>query len=105
MDVFFNPSVTETFGNVTLEAMAAGVPVVARRAIGAIGMVDDGETGFLVAPRDIAGYADAIERLVARRPAHRATGAAGHAKAAATMGRGQRGGARRLSGDSLASPG
>ncbi|MCP4026025.1 MAG: glycosyltransferase family 1 protein, partial [Sphingomonas sp.] len=28
MDVFFNPSVTETFGNVTLEAMAAGVPVV-----------------------------------------------------------------------------
>ena len=29
MDMLFNPSVTETFGNVTLEAMAAGLPVVA----------------------------------------------------------------------------
>ena len=36
MDVFFMPSVTETFGNVTTEAMAAGVPVVAARATGAI---------------------------------------------------------------------
>jgi phosphatidylinositol alpha 1,6-mannosyltransferase len=34
MDMLFNPSVTETFGNVTLEAMAAGVPVVAARATG-----------------------------------------------------------------------
>ncbi len=32
MDLFFNPSITETFGNVTLEAMACGVPVVAARA-------------------------------------------------------------------------
>jgi phosphatidylinositol alpha 1,6-mannosyltransferase len=34
MDLFFNPSITETFGNVTLEAMACGVPVVAARATG-----------------------------------------------------------------------
>ena len=31
MDMLFNPSVTETFGNVTLEAMASGLPVVADR--------------------------------------------------------------------------
>ena len=82
MDVFFNPSISETFGNVTLEAMAAGVPVVAALATGAIDLVDDGTTGFLVDPTDIAGYADAIARIVGS-PATRATmGAAGHAAAA-----------------------
>ena len=50
MDVFFNPSITETFGNVTLEAMASGVPVVAARATGAIDLIDEGQTGFLVDP-------------------------------------------------------
>jgi phosphatidylinositol alpha 1,6-mannosyltransferase len=82
MDVFFNPSVTETFGNVTLEAMAAGVPVVAARATGAVDLIDDARTGFLVPPRDVNAYADAIERI-ARDPGLRAAmGAAGHAKAA-----------------------
>ncbi|MES2755242.1 MAG: glycosyltransferase family 1 protein [Pseudomonadota bacterium] len=81
LDIFFNPSVTESFGNVTLEAMAAGVPVVAARASGTIGLVDDDSTGLLVRPRAIGGYADAIERL-ARDPAlRRSYGAAGHAKA------------------------
>ncbi|MEM8977440.1 MAG: glycosyltransferase family 1 protein [Pseudomonadota bacterium] len=47
-DVFFNPSVTETFGNVTLEAMACGVPVVAAGATGASSLVNDGVTGRLV---------------------------------------------------------
>ncbi len=65
MDVFFNPSITETFGNVTTEAMAAGVPVVAARATGAVDLVEDGVTGFLVEPTDVSGYADAIGRIVA----------------------------------------
>ncbi|WP_380788642.1 glycosyltransferase family 4 protein [Sphingomonas sp. R86521] len=82
MDVFFNPSVTETFGNVTLEAMAAGVPVVAARASGAIGLIDDGVTGFLVPPADIAGYADAIGRIVTEPGLRETMGQAGHAKAA-----------------------
>ncbi|MEM1052607.1 MAG: glycosyltransferase family 1 protein [Pseudomonadota bacterium] len=47
-DVFFNPSVTETFGNVTLEAMACGLPVVAAGATGASSLVQDGETGRLL---------------------------------------------------------
>jgi glycosyltransferase involved in cell wall biosynthesis len=81
MDLFFNPSVTETFGNVTLEAMACGVPVVAARATGAVDLVEDGVTGFLVPPRDADAYADAIERYVADDQMRHAAGAAGHAKA------------------------
>ncbi len=82
MDVFFNPSVTETFGNVTLEAMAAGVPVVAARATGATDLVDQGVTGFLVPPRDAGAYADAIARIVAEPCLRDTLGAAGHVKAA-----------------------
>ena len=49
-DIFFNPSITETFGNVTLEAMACGLPVVAAGATGAASLVTPGETGQLVPP-------------------------------------------------------
>ncbi|MEE4199333.1 glycosyltransferase family 4 protein [Erythrobacter sp.] len=67
-DIFFNPSVTETFGNVTLEAMACGLPVVAAGATGATSLVNDGVTGRLVplkgrgsnAAPDSAGLADAL---------------------------------------------
>ena len=83
MDVFFNPSVTETFGNVTLEAMAAGVPVVAARATGAVDLVVEGETGFLVPPRDCHAYADAIARIVAEPGLRARLGDAGHRRAAA----------------------
>ena len=82
MDVFFNPSVTETFGNVTLEAMAAGVPVVAAAATGAVDLVEPGRTGFLVPPRDCRAYADAIARVVAEPALRGAMGDAGHRKAA-----------------------
>ena len=82
MDVFFNPSVTETFGNVTTEAMAAGVPVVAANATGTVDLVDDGETGFVVDPADIAGYADAIARLVSDPALKHRLGEAGRIKAA-----------------------
>jgi glycosyltransferase involved in cell wall biosynthesis len=81
MDVFFNPSVTETFGNVTVEAMAAGVPVVAARATGAMDLVQDGVTGFLVPPRDIGAYADAIGRLAQDDDLRRAAGLSGHESA------------------------
>lgn len=81
MDVFFNPSVTETFGNVTIEAMAAGVPVVAARATGAVDLVADRETGFLVPPRDVPAYADAIQRIVEDPVLRHAMGEAAHARA------------------------
>lgn len=82
MDVFFNPSVTETFGNVTLEAMAAGVPVVAARATGAVDLVKPGETGFLVPPRDCHAYADALRRIITDPGLRAKMGEAGHRKAA-----------------------
>jgi phosphatidylinositol alpha 1,6-mannosyltransferase len=59
-DLLFNPSITEAFGNVTLEAMACALPVVAAVATGATNIVRDGETGVLVDASDIAGYADAL---------------------------------------------
>ncbi len=62
MDVLFNPSVTETFGNVTLEAMAAGIPTVAARATGSSGLVENGVSGLLVPPGDIDGFAKALAR-------------------------------------------
>ncbi len=70
-DVFLNPSVTEAFGNVTLESMACGVPVVAATATGATSLVQDGKTGILCDPGDIDAYADALEHY-ARSPALRA---------------------------------
>ncbi len=47
-DIFFFPSDTESFGNVTLEAMSSGLPNVVARAYGNISLVDDGVTGYLV---------------------------------------------------------
>lgn len=78
MDVLFNPSVTETFGNVTLEAMACGVPVVAARATGSTSLVEDGVNGTLVPPGDITGFADALAEYIsdpALRAKHGAAGA------------------------------
>jgi phosphatidylinositol alpha 1,6-mannosyltransferase len=63
-DVLFNPSITEAFGNVTLEAMACGLPVVAAEATGATNLVRDGVTGMLVDYIDIDGFADALEAYV-----------------------------------------
>ncbi|MEL7188371.1 MAG: glycosyltransferase family 1 protein [Pseudomonadota bacterium] len=63
-DIFLNPSITETFGNVTLEAMACGLPVVAAGATGASSLVRDGATGRLVplsdCKPDAVGLAEAI---------------------------------------------
>jgi glycosyltransferase involved in cell wall biosynthesis len=77
MDVLFNPSVTETFGNVTLEAMAAGVPVVAADATGSRSLVESGVTGELVRPGAIHFFADALAHYVQNDEARRAAGHAG----------------------------
>ncbi|MXP27467.1 glycosyltransferase [Porphyrobacter algicida] len=80
MDIFFNPSITETFGNVTLEAMACGVPVVAARATGATTLVRDGVTGQLVTPGDIPAYADAIAAYIDDPALRQKHGEAGEAR-------------------------
>ena len=64
-DIFFNPSITETFGNVTLEAMACGLPVVAAGATGAASLVSDGETGRLVPPSKTDAFAKGCAEALA----------------------------------------
>ena len=76
-DMLFNPSVTETFGNVTLEAMAVGLPVVAARATGSTSLVTDGLTGRLIRPGGIAAFADALQHYCEDGEARKAAGAAG----------------------------
>lgn len=70
-DVLLNPSATEAFGNVNLEAMAAGLAVISAEAPSSRALIADGRTGLLVPPGDIAGYAAALERF-AGDPALRA---------------------------------
>jgi glycosyltransferase involved in cell wall biosynthesis len=53
----------ETFGNVLIEAMACGLPTVSTRWRGIPSIVADGETGFLVAPRDPEAVADRLAFL------------------------------------------
>ena len=76
MDTMFFPSETEAFGNVTLEAMACGVPVVAAAATGSENLIDDGRTGRLIAPGVIADYADALCAYALDPPLRQAHGAA-----------------------------
>ena len=59
-DVFLNPSITETFGNVTLEAMACGLPVCAAVASGATCLVKDGVTGRLSEAGNAEAFADEL---------------------------------------------
>lgn len=63
-DIFYHPSTTETFGNVLLEAMAAGLPVVAADAPSSRALVDDGRVGLLCPPSDIHRAEAAIAALV-----------------------------------------
>jgi glycosyltransferase involved in cell wall biosynthesis len=81
-DVFLNPSVTESFGNVTLEAMACGLPVVAAQATGATSLVRNRETGTLVEPGDISAFADALENYARNPDLRKKHGSAGLAFAA-----------------------
>lgn len=80
-DVFLNPSVTEAFGNVTLEAMACALPVVAAAATGATNLVRDGETGMLVEPGDVEAFAVSLETYAKDPELRRQHGAAGLAYA------------------------
>ena len=62
-DLFVVSSYLEGMGTSTLDAMAAGLPVVATRVGGIPEIVTEGETGFLVPPRDPEALASAMARL------------------------------------------
>ena len=63
-DIFLHCSVTETFGLVVLEAMACGVPVVARDAGGPSEVVRDGKSGFLVQQDDLEAFVNKTTSLI-----------------------------------------
>jgi glycosyltransferase involved in cell wall biosynthesis len=64
-DVVVLPSVHEQFGQVLIEGMACGLPVIAVNNHGPATIVDDGETGILVPPDDEDAMRDALVRIVA----------------------------------------
>ncbi|MGF1545063.1 MAG: glycosyltransferase family 4 protein [Parvularculaceae bacterium] len=80
-DIFLNPSVTETFGNVTLEAMACGLPSVGASASGSRTLIEDGVTGRVAAPDPARGggaaaFADILVELAHDKGARARMGAA-----------------------------
>jgi phosphatidylinositol alpha 1,6-mannosyltransferase len=85
LDVFAHSGPHETFGQTLQEAAASGLPVVAPAAGGPLDLVQDGVTGFLVAPGDGAALAAAVARLAASPELRAAQGRAGRQ---AVLGRG-----------------
>lgn len=63
-DVFVFPSPTETFGNVALEALASGTPVIGANSGGVKNVVFSGKTGLLCTPGAVEEYTQAIAHLL-----------------------------------------
>ena len=80
MDLYVQPSVAAGMPNSVLEAMAAGLPVVATGVGGTPEVVVEGETGLLVPPRNSMALADAVLKLLEDRRLAQAFGRAGRAR-------------------------
>lgn len=80
-DVFVFPGANETFGNVILEAMASGLPVIAPKSGGIVDLVQDGETGYLFAPDDTVSLLFTAKLLVEYPAVARRMGYAGRISA------------------------
>jgi glycosyltransferase involved in cell wall biosynthesis len=66
-DLFVFPSVAEGFGHVLLESLACGTPVLSTTSTAAPDLIDEGEQGFVVCPRDPFALASQIEWCLANR--------------------------------------
>jgi glycosyltransferase involved in cell wall biosynthesis len=83
VDVLWQSSATEGHSNAILEAMAAGIPVVAADAAGNRELVVPGETGYLVSTDERAGFARGTLSLLENPALARQFGAAGQQRVAA----------------------
>ena len=82
-DVYVAPATGhESFGVILVEAMAAGVPIVASDIDGYREVVRDGVDGLLVPPNDPGALAEAIGRILADPATSRRLGSAGRERAA-----------------------
>ena len=79
-DLLVHPALAEGLGVVTLKAAAAGIPVVGFAAGGLTEAITDGETGVLVAPKDVEALGGAITRLIENPELRRTFGDAGRAR-------------------------
>lgn len=59
-DIFFFPSSTETFGNVVLEALSSGLPVIGTNAGGVKELVTSSHNGILCTPNNQDAFTDAL---------------------------------------------
>jgi len=80
-DVFVIPSIEEGFGIAALEAMAAGLPVIASSVGGLPEIIEDGKTGWLVPPRDAEALASRLRMLLINPELRYNLGAAAYARA------------------------
>jgi glycosyltransferase involved in cell wall biosynthesis len=62
-DIFLFPSDTETFGNVTLEALSCGLPAVVANGVGGSSIVLHEETGYITTPRNPDAFAECLFKL------------------------------------------
>lgn len=75
-DIMLSPSTTEAFGNVLVEAMASGLPVVSADAQNSRSILTDGEDGYICPPTDCAAYAASLTALIESRDLRVSVGAA-----------------------------
>lgn len=59
-DIFAYPSTTETFGNVVIEAMASGLPVIGAASGGVMDSIIDGYNGILTSPKNVDSFANGM---------------------------------------------
>lgn len=82
-DIFVLPTLADCFSNASLEAMAAGLPVITTAMAGIPDIVEPGRTGYLLPPGEAAPLAASLRHLVDDESARRAFGAAGRARVVA----------------------